>query len=127
MYAFSLLIILLFCATLSVHVAERLRSSNATAVFANKRATARSDVHIIVARTNEPLDHLEWLVQYSRARLYTIYNRGETDVPSKWLSKNLLENVGREAYIYLAHIIKHYYDLADVNIFTQVMHYSTRL
>lgn len=84
---------------------------------------ARTDIHIVLARFDEALDHLEWLTQYNRAKLYTIYNRGETDVPSKWLSKNLLENVGRESFIYLSHIIKHYHSLADVMVFSQAINH----
>ena len=73
-------------------------------------------VHVVVARFHEPIDHLNWLIKYP----HTIYNRGEPAATSLRVV-DCLENVGREAFIFFQHIVRHYDHLAEVNVFTQAV------
>ena len=77
-------------------------------------------VHVVVARFREPIDHLSWLSKYP----HTIYSRGDGDSVSAFPSLHVverMENVGREAFIFLDHIVKHFDRLAEVNVFTQAV------
>lgn len=85
-------------------------------------------LHVIVSRFKEPLGHLGWLRHFN----HTIYNRGEMLTPSESLvAFDVLDNVGRESFIYLNHIVRNYNSLADLNVFTQATQtwrkYSDRL
>lgn len=73
-----------------------------------------SKVHVVIARFNENIDHLKWLEKFP----HTIYNRGD-NVPSYFHSLECLENVGRESFLYLSYIAKHYHHLSSITIFSQ--------
>eukprot|EP01036_Dinobryon_divergens_P031950 gene31950-41445_t len=80
---------------------------------------------IIISRFEEGVDHLSWLKDYP----HIIYNRGPAIVPpdSNASDANLhslrtvdvLDNVGRESFIYLSHIVHRYHKLHEINIFSQ--------
>ena len=75
-------------------------------------------IEIVVARYNEDL---KWLGEAPFNKYpVIIYNKGSNDDFIKW--KNIkeivnLENVGKCDHTYLYHIIRNYYNLADVTIF----------
>jgi hypothetical protein len=123
----TLIVVVIILCIFHVSVIASANSNSSGSAATSIRLSARNrhhlssaPIHIVLARYNETLDHLQWLQKYNSARLYTIYNRGETDVPSAWISKNCLENVGRESFIYLSYIIKHFHMLPEVVVFSQV-------
>lgn len=71
------------------------------------------DVLIVVARYRENLSPLSWIKAYP----HLVYNRGLDTVD--FTSTAMSINTGRESYIYLHHIIKHYHELSNVTIFLQ--------
>ena len=79
-------------------------------------------IEVVIARYNEDISHLNWLSEFP----HVIYNRGEEEVPAsagKSLTIiNQYENVGRESFIYLNHILHHFHHLANVTIFSQTCH-----
>ena len=92
----------------------------------------RTDFMIIIARYEEPVDHLGWLKDYP----HVIYNRGpaivttssednkdtsNVDVLSSLRTVDVLDNVGRESFIYLSHIVHSYHKLHEINIFSQAV------
>jgi hypothetical protein len=87
---------------------------------------SNSNIQVVIARYNEPLDHLMWITEYP----HLIYNRGESiDVsrpdpkfPLQVVDLTLYANCGREPYIYISHIIHHYNRLADITIFSRAHH-----
>jgi len=74
-------------------------------------------VHVTVARFQESIDHLEWLARFP----HTIYNRGDYCSKNSLHIVDCVENVGREAFLFLQHIVKNYDRLARINIFTQAV------
>ena len=88
----------------------------------------RTDIMIIISRYEEGVDQLSWLKDYP----HIIYNRGPSIIPPGSMDKNasdasvhnlrtvdVLDNVGRESFIYLSHIVHRYHKLHDINIFSQ--------
>lgn len=71
-------------------------------------------IFVVVSRFNEPAN-LSWLSHLS----HTIYNRGDEILGGSLHSVDVLDNVGRESFIYLKHIVDNYHSLADLNVFTQ--------
>jgi hypothetical protein len=81
----------------------------------NNTTTALSHLAIIIARYKEETSHLHWLTNYN----HVIYNRGERINNSSLNIIQQYENVGRESFIYLQHIIKHYHRLPQLLVFSQ--------
>eukprot|EP01038_Epipyxis_sp_PR26KG_P014648 gene14648-19679_t len=75
----------------------------------------REHIHIVVARYLEDISLLEWIIKYP----HTVYNRGASLNGSAFTIEWMSENIGRESYIYLNHIIVNYHRLAHINIFIQ--------
>jgi hypothetical protein len=73
-------------------------------------------VDLIVARYNEDLN---WLRRVPRGARVFVYDKGATPGPSAIGKHRTLNNAGREAHTYLHHIVEHYNDLAEVNVFVQ--------
>jgi len=82
------------------------------------------DIFVVVARYNENIDHLGWLANIS----HIVYNRG-SEIRGKPNLKTIsrYENVGRESFLYLDHIINHYDNLPDLIVFTQAAHRETEV
>lgn len=59
------------------------------------------------------MDSLGWVRQYP----HIVYNRGRHFVD--YNCTHLKENVGREGYVYLRHLIENYYRLANITVFLQ--------
>lgn len=86
----------------------------------------KENIQVVIARYNEPMDHLWWIRDYP----HLIYNRGENIVdtdpkpgfPLQVVDLTLYANCGRESYIYISHIIHHYNSLADITIFSLAHH-----
>jgi hypothetical protein len=80
---------------------------------------ATPSINVIVARYKEPLEHLRWLHHFP----HIIYNRDHLSVPDMNDLNTIYQpiNVGREGWIYADHIINHYNNLSDINIFTQTI------
>lgn len=72
-------------------------------------------IHVVISRYQERVDDLDWLTKWP----HTIYNRGDL-YDSNLTTVISLENVGRESFIYLSHIVKNYHQLAEINVFSQV-------
>jgi hypothetical protein len=80
---------------------------------------------LIVARYNEDLSWINRLKYRTTDKIW-IYNKGG-QLPITMFDEEIrpliqieqLPNIGREAHTYLHHIIKHYSDLSELNIFTQ--------
>lgn len=92
-----------------------------SAEIEQQRSTYRP-IHVVVARFREPIGHLAWLSKFP----HTIYSRGGGEISPMSSASPLhiverLENVGREAFIFLDHIVKHFDHLAEVNVFTQAV------
>lgn len=100
--------------------------------FTNDTETVRAFVggnssgksfHIVVARYEERLSHLAWMSKYP----HTVYNRGDLISNDEEINKNSSysrqflcpDNIGRESFLYLFHIVNTYHNLDDVLIFTQ--------
>ena len=86
----------------------------------------RSNIQVVLARYNDPMDHLMWIKEYP----HLIYNRGEpikdtnpnSEYPLQVVDLTLYANCGREPYVYISHIIHHYNRLADITIFSLAHH-----
>ena len=76
-------------------------------------------IRVVVARYNESLAHLAWLIHYN----HTIYSRGPQLLSAESaLGLNVVDdspNVGRESYVYFKYIIENFMNLPDTIIFTQ--------
>ena len=70
---------------------------------------------IVISHFNEPLRNLTWLHNYS----YTIYSRSDCGEAYGLHLTPLIENVGREGFIYLQHIIRNYHNLDEMTVFLQ--------
>ena len=75
-------------------------------------STKNKNVHIIVSHFDENLD---WIKPFYKRFLVTVYNKSPQSVSG---SAHLV-NIGRESHTYLHHIVSHYDNLADWNVFTQ--------
>lgn len=75
---------------------------------------------LVVAHYNENLD---WLEPYKNICDIMIYNKNNSlknfDEFEKLSNGYNLLNIGREAHTYLWHIVHHYHELADIEIFVQ--------
>lgn len=80
--------------------------------------TPKNSIEFIVAHYNESFDYLDYLPNNQKI---TIYYKGDSKkkFPRKNLNINFisLENIGKEYQSYLYHIIKNYYNLANINFF----------
>ena len=95
------------------------------AIIGTKSSPNRTDIMIIISRFEEGVDHLSWLKDYP----HIIYNRGPAIVPPdsnasdaslhSLRTVDVLDNVGRESFIYLSHIVHRYHKLHEINIFSQ--------
>ena len=76
-------------------------------------------IRVVVARYDESLARLAWLVNYN----HTIYSRGpQLSSIDSALGLNVVDdslNVGRESYVYFSYIITNFMNLPDIIIFTQ--------
>ena len=76
-------------------------------------------IRVVVARYEESLVHLAWLVHFN----HTIYSRGpKLSLADSALGLNIVEdhrNVGRESYVYFQYIISNFMNLPNIIIFTQ--------
>lgn len=102
-----------------------LLSCSFTIAIGTKNSPNRTDIMIIISRFEEGVDHLSWLKDYP----HIIYNRGPAIVPPdsnasdaslhSLRTVDVLDNVGRESFIYLSHIVHRYNKLHEINIFSQ--------
>lgn len=53
---------------------------------------------------------------------HIIYNRGKGQFPPSYNSIDILENSGREGFVYLMYIYDYYYNLPNITIFSQYDH-----
>lgn len=83
----------------------------------SKFTSEEAEVHVVIARYKENVDHLKWLENFP----HTIYNRGDDLSSTPLHIVDCLENVGRESFIYLSHIVKHYHHLPNITIFSQAV------
>lgn len=67
-------------------------------------------MEVVIARYNE---NIEWV--YKLELDYKIYNKGEDITPPNIK----IDNIAREGYTYLTHIIENYEKLADYSVFLQ--------
>ena len=72
-----------------------------------------SIVHIVIARYHENMSSMQWVLDYP----HTVYNRGNDEIPEAFNTIEALENVGRESFIYLKHIVRHYHNFMVSNRF----------
>ena len=70
---------------------------------------------LIISRYNEDLS---WLDSFNKYKII-IYNKGNEIDNSKYKNIFQLKNVGRESQTWLYHIVNHYNDLDDINVFLQ--------
>lgn len=83
---------------------------------ASQVVTEKTPVEVVVVRHKESMQHLAWLKDYP----HTLYNRGPRIPPELGIHViDELENVGRESFIYLKHIVLNYEKLANVTMFVQ--------
>ena len=75
----------------------------------------RERVRVVVSRFAESINDLTWLKNYT----HTIYSRSEWEDSHGLHIVPLYENVGREGFIYLSHILHHYHKLEPVVVFSQ--------
>jgi hypothetical protein len=77
----------------------------------------KSEVLFVVSRFRESLESLCILKDYN----HVVYNRGEASTLKQcgFHVKERTENVGRESYVYLSHIIDHYDHLPPAIVFLQ--------
>lgn len=66
----------------------------------------KTDIMFVISRFNEPMEHLCYLKHYR----HVVYNRGDAATLNQcgFRVSERTENVGRESYVYLSHIIDHY-------------------
>lgn len=74
-------------------------------------------VHVVIARFAEDISHLLWLSAFP----HTIYNRGDDVHNTSLKIVTRLENVGRESFLYLSHIVQHYHRLPETLVFSQAV------
>jgi hypothetical protein len=87
-------------------------------IFA-KTNEGRRNIQVVIARYNENVNHLRWLSTLP----HVIYNRGPEISHGLGLQVvQRYENVGRESFLYLDHILHNYDMLADLTVFSQAMH-----
>lgn len=74
----------------------------------------QNEIEIVISYYNENLD---WIIPYKNITI--LYNKGQPidGVGFKRIVQTL--NVGREAYVYLYHIVMNYHNLANLTIFYQ--------
>ena len=70
---------------------------------------------IVVSHFNEPIEHLAWLYNYT----YTLYSRSDCGESYGLYLTPLMENVGREGFVYLQHIVRNFDKLDEITIFLQ--------
>lgn len=77
---------------------------------------------IIGVRYKDPLPtefkHQLWFAKYP----HLIYNRGKGEFPPIFNTIDMLENCGREGYVYLYHMYHNYDNLPNITIFAQYDH-----
>mmetsp|Transcript_34111 Transcript_34111/g.49553 ORF Transcript_34111/g.49553 Transcript_34111/m.49553 type:complete len:256 (+) Transcript_34111:2-769(+) len=95
-----------------------LRNAYVYCLDASNIPANRSQIFVVIARYQEPTEHLQWLSGYP----HVIYNRGEA-FPNTSLvhSIDVLDNVGRESFIYLSYIVHNYFRLSNITIFSQAV------
>lgn len=106
-----LLLLISLLSRVSIIISQERRKLRRLAEHNDRR------LHVVIARYKEDMNHLEWLSSYS----HTVYNRGETIPNPPFNSVDCLENIGRESFLYLKHIVTHYHHLADVTVFSQAV------
>ena len=84
-------------------------------VLGNDGRIPKESIRIVVARHTERIDDLVWLKEYT----HTIYSRSDWTYSRGLHIVPLYENVGREGFIYLSHILHHYHKLEPILIFSQ--------
>eukprot|EP01032_Pedospumella_encystans_P007546 gene7546-9043_t len=107
----TILISILLCCSLGKPFLSRDRRSRG--LKSTEKTSTLPGVLIVVARYQENLSPLNWIKLYP----HLVYNRGSDTVD--FTSTAMRVNTGRESYIYLHHIIKHYNELSNVTIFLQ--------
>jgi len=70
-------------------------------------------IQLVVSHHIENMDALSWIKQYP----HLVYDRAARSIAA--FNSTWQENVGREGYVYLKHIIDYYHELADLTIFLQ--------
>lgn len=79
---------------------------------------SKADVKFVISRFQESLQDLCFLTSSK----HIVYNRGDVSALMStcgFHSEERLENVGREAFLYLSHIVRHYNNLSPVTVFLQ--------
>ena len=88
------------------------------------------NIDIVISRYNEDL---KWTLKHPFNQYqYIVYNKGDNENFEKKYVKYIIElpNVGKCDHTYLYHIIKNYYNLADITVFlpgSVDLHYKKKL
>ena len=75
----------------------------------------KKKLRIVISHFHEPIERLAWLHNYT----YTIYSRSDCGESHGLHLTPLMENVGREGFIYLQHIALNYRNLDEITVFLQ--------
>lgn len=109
---------LLICILLLVAECVLFLSFHASSIRAKNAAVSKPSFDLVVSYYNE---NLNWTLPYHDS--VSLYNKGPAPSSSfdSFHFKRVIRtpNVGREAYVYLHHIITHYDNLAGLTLFFQ--------
>ena len=75
----------------------------------------KKHLRVVVTRYLEPIKNISWLHNYT----HTIYSRTDCEAAHGLHIVPLVENVGREGFVYLQHIIRNYHSLENCTVFLQ--------
>lgn len=112
----SVVLVLVVVLVLAVDVADTASTNNKVI---EERRQGRPGSELVVARYEESLT---WVLDIAnRFTTITVYNKGQSDVPSTITSLSHvtvlpLPNVGRVDHTYLYHYFHRYHDLSDVTV-----------
>ena len=76
--------------------------------------------HIVLCRYDEDVACLQPWLNHPNCQVF-VYDRGPTpwrDLPAG-VTHVICDNLGREGFVYLEHIVRHYDELADITLFSQ--------
>ena len=122
-YSILILIICAFVTSVDIKLREgSLRRDHTKASSSSFFGHQKFQLQVVITRFNEDVSHLAWLSDFH----HIIYNRGDELSPST-STQNLniitqYENVGRESFVYINHILHNYHRLADITVFSQTAH-----
>jgi len=123
-YSILILIICAFVTSVDIKLQQgslRRDHNKASSSSSSSYGHQKFQLQVVITRFNEDVSHLAWLSDFH----HIIYNRGDELPPSTSQNLNIItqyENVGRESFVYINHILHNYHRLADITVFSQIAH-----